>query len=215
MKGREPRALETGAYGRSPDVEDARAGDLVARIQAGRAGFDELYRLYFDRVYAYARLVLRDEHGAEDVAQQTFLRVLEALPRYERRSQPFRAWLFVIARHAVIDYRARLNRADRCDPHLLEVMRDRTAPDAGYSTGELAPHVMRLPLAQRQVVFLRYVMDLSPAEIADVLGRSPAGVRQLQSRAVRTLRRRLDADDDRGAAGAPRSPAREALARVA
>jgi RNA polymerase sigma-70 factor (ECF subfamily) len=193
-------------------AEDARAGELVARIQAGRAGFDELYRLYFDRVYAYARLVLRDEHGAEDVAQQTFVRVLEALPRYERRSQPFRAWLFVIARHAVIDYRARLNRTDRCDPHLLEVMRDRTAPEAEYSTGELAPLVMRLPLAQRQVVFLRYVMDLSPAEIADVLGRSPAGVRQLQSRAVRTLRSRLD--DDRRTSPAARTSTRKALARA-
>src|SRR5207247_785202 len=53
--------------------------------------------------------------------------------------------------------------------------------------------VSRLPLAQRQVILLRYMMDLSCPEIAEVLGRTPDAVRQLQQRALNFLRVRLSA----------------------
>jgi RNA polymerase sigma factor (sigma-70 family) len=85
-------------------VEDADTARLVELIQAGEhERFGEVYVRYFDRVYSYLRLVLRNEHHAEELAQQVFLDVLEALPRYEPRdSTPFRGWLFAIARNRAI-----------------------------------------------------------------------------------------------------------------
>src|SRR5690349_1679891 len=82
------------------DIDTAR---LVTRAQAGDSdAFAALYKRYFDRVYGYLRLVLRNHHEAEDATQGVFLKVLEGLGRYERRRQPFRAWLFVVVRnHAV------------------------------------------------------------------------------------------------------------------
>jgi RNA polymerase sigma-70 factor (ECF subfamily) len=175
--------------------EDAEAARLVGGIQAGEEGFEALYGRYFDAVLAYARVVLRDEHGGLDVAQQTFARALEALPRYEWRGQPVRAWLFTIARNALIDHRAKLNRIRPEDPAVLARRREHAAPEpprlGSLGDGELQRTVGRLPLPQRQVIVLRYMNDLSYPEIADLLGRSPDAVRQIHQRALARLRARL------------------------
>jgi RNA polymerase sigma-70 factor (ECF subfamily) len=181
-------------------VEDLDTARLVARIQAGdRDAFAVLYMRYFDRVYSYLRLVLRNDADAEDAVQQVFTKVWEALPRYEHRRQPFRAWLFVIVRRYAINQLDRHARTEVVDSE--QVQRELDAhpradelPVLGWiSDRELVLFIERLPLAQRQVLMLRYMLDLSNSEIAAVLGRSPEDVRSLQSRALRFLRERLDA----------------------
>ena len=180
-------------------VEDLDTARLVTRIQAGdEAGFGELYTRYFDRVYAYMRIALDDSHEAEDVAQQVFLQVLEALPRYELRSSPFRAWLFRIVRNTAIKHLAKHRRIEPEDPSELDrrrLRRDDGAEDMSalswVGDEELLLLIERLPTAQRQVMMLRYMMDLTCPEIAAILGRSPDAVRQLQHRALTFLRERL------------------------
>src|SRR5687768_11673112 len=84
-----------GADDDAQAAEDVQVAELVKVIQAGGNGeaFSELYRTYFDRVYGYMRLILRDEHEAEDAAQQVFINVLKGIDSYEPL-KPFRAWLF-------------------------------------------------------------------------------------------------------------------------
>jgi RNA polymerase sigma-70 factor, ECF subfamily len=182
--------------------EDLITGRLVTRLQAGDLdAFNELYLRYFDRVYGYLRVALRDPHEAEDVTQQVFINVFEALPRYERRRQPFRAWLFRIVRNRGIDALRRRQRLEPADPVELQRRRDEAAVDEESATralewlsdAEILVLIERLPQAQRQVVVLRYMLDLSTVEIAQVLDRSPAAVRQLQHRALRFLEERLEA----------------------
>jgi RNA polymerase sigma-70 factor (ECF subfamily) len=195
------------------DVETAR---LVTRIQAGdREGFTELYLRYFDRVYTYLRMVLRDEHEAEDLTQQVFVRVLEALPGYERRRQPFRAWLFIIVRNHVVSYLRKRNRLDVVEPRALERQRDRTEADEADLTAlrwitdrDLMLFIERLTVPQRQVLLLRYMLDLSSSEIAEILGRSPDQVRKLQERALRFLQQRLTALGRTPRGGGGRVPVR-------
>src|SRR4051794_15827870 len=101
--------------------EDLDTARLVTRIQAGdRDGYAELYMRYFDRVYGYLRMLLRDSHEAEDVTQQVFLRVLEALPKYERRRQPFRAWLFTIVRNHALTNLNKRQRFQLVEPEELD-----------------------------------------------------------------------------------------------
>ena len=183
--------------------EDLDTARLVTRLQAGdREAFSELYMRYFDRVYSYLRLALDDEHAAEDTTQQVFLKVMEALPRYERRTQPFRAWLFTIVRNHAIRYLEKRGRMEVVDPvELTEWREDRAEPEPPEALGtlgwisdrEILMLIERLPVAQRQVLMLRYMMDLTTTDIAAVLGRSNEDVRALQSRALRFLQQRLTA----------------------
>jgi RNA polymerase sigma-70 factor (ECF subfamily) len=183
--------------------EDLDTARLVTRFQAGdREVFSELYMRYFDRVYSYLRLALDDEHAAEDTTQQVFLKVMEALPRYERRTQPFRAWLFTIVRNHALRYLEKRGRMEVVDPvELTDRRPDPVGPEPAEALGalgwisdrELLMLIERLPVAQRQVLMLRYMMDLTTTDIATILGRSGEDVRALQSRALRFLQQRLTA----------------------
>jgi RNA polymerase sigma-70 factor, ECF subfamily len=181
----------------SEDVDTAR---LVTRLQAGEDNaFELLYLRYFDRVYAYLRVSLRDAHEAEDATQQVFLKVYEALPRYQRREQPFRAWMFTIARNEAVDRLRKRGSVEVEDPMVLSRRRDSIADHDGLdalrwmSDSEMLLLIERLSPLQRQVLVLRYMLDLSCTEVAEVLGRSSESVRQLQHRALEFLRTRLHA----------------------
>jgi RNA polymerase sigma-70 factor (ECF subfamily) len=185
-------------------VEDLDAARLVVRFQAGEVEvFTDLYRLYFDRVYGYLKVALKDRHEAEDAIQQVFAQVFVKLAGYQRRKQPFRAWLFVVVRNLAISELRKSGRLELTDPAELRSHRDRNGgegdeyaslgPLSWVSDRDLTMFVERLPLAQRQVLMLRYMLDLSNGEVAEVLGRSSDEVKVLHHRAVKFLRQRLSA----------------------
>jgi len=76
---------------------------LIAAAQADPAAFGILYRQYLPQLYRYVRSRLPTDDEAADVTQSVFLKALEALPAYQGRGVPFAAWLFRIARNALID----------------------------------------------------------------------------------------------------------------
>jgi RNA polymerase sigma-70 factor (ECF subfamily) len=179
-------------------LEDADTADLVARIQAGEDDlFADVYERYFDRVYGYLRILLRRSHEAEDGTQEVFIKAYRALPKYQPTGSPFRAWLFTIARnHATSMLRKHKELAidsEELDTKLEE------SDDNGAASEELRWASDRdflvliecLPLAQRQVLALRYLLDLSNTEIGEITDRQPNAVRALHFRAIRTLKGRL------------------------
>ena len=184
-------------------LEDADTARLVTRIQAGdREAFAGLYMRYFDRVFSYLKLMFRDDpHEAEDITQQVFTKLIEALPRYERRTQPFRGWLFVIVRNEALQRLAVRGRSDVLEPEELARRQEDPDGDPEAALGELRwitdrellMFVERLPLAQRQVLLLRHMLDLPATEVARILGRTPVDVRALDYRARRYLSTRLAA----------------------
>jgi RNA polymerase sigma-70 factor, ECF subfamily len=176
-----------------PDVQSAR---LVARAQAGdKAALPELYEQHFDGVYAYLRVALRDEHEAEDAAQEVFVSAMRGLPGYEPRpGTPFRAWLFRIARNEAINRMRKLRRVEVEDPEQIGRRCAEALPTgtlARVSDDELLGMLECLPAVQRQALALRYMLDLTTEEVATVLGRTPDAVRQLEYRARRSLHARL------------------------
>lgn len=195
--------------------EDRDTARLVARFQAGeRDTFGTLYARYYDRIYGYMLVVLSRSHDAEDATQEVFANALAALPRYERREQPFRAWLFRIARNVAVD-QLRLNeRIQPVEPEEVERRRDETEqadePEIAdlpildwISDRDLALFVRRLTAPQRQVLMLRFTADLDDGAIAAVMDRTPEDVRQLRSRALSFLRERLAAVGNREPTEAP------------
>jgi RNA polymerase sigma-70 factor (ECF subfamily) len=160
---------------------------------------------YFDRVYRYLRIGLHDEHEAEDITQTVFVKVFSSLGRYERRGkQPFRAWLFRIVRNELISEVRKRHAVVAEDPEIIDYLRSDVEAEVEVAESdrgvldwitdrELGLFVERLPLAQRQVLVLRFMVGMSPDETAAVLGRSSTDVRTLQYRALEFLRARLQA----------------------
>jgi RNA polymerase sigma-70 factor (ECF subfamily) len=198
--------------------EDLDTARIVTRWQAGdRAVFAELYKRYFDRVYSYLRVALNDSHEAEDATQQVFIQVMEALGRYELRATPVRGWLFRIVRNHAISHARRSGRMRVEEPSALDQRREARSHDdvnpqvlEWMTDTDMVVLVERLPLAQRQVLLLRYMLDLSFQEIGEILDRSPDAVRQLHQRALDSLRARLDALGKGANAPSLRVPMRQA-----
>jgi len=190
--------------GRSRVTHLDRDRALVESARIDPARFEALYRKYLAQVYSYAFYELGDHHDAEDATERTFIAALTNLQRFEERARPedgrgastFRVWLFRIARNVVADrQRARFRRpeeqldaasavASTADP-AAEVARREEASAAWQA-------VARLTGDRRRAVVLRFVDEMSTAEIAGVLGRSEGAVRVLIHRALRTVARDLD-----------------------
>ena len=177
---------------------------LVEAAQADPARFEALYRNYLAQVYSYAFYELRDHHEAEDATERTFLAALTNLTRFEERARPadgdgastFRVWLFQIARNAVAERRRRRRRRPEAPLEAAisvaattDVARDAELRDEAASAWRA---VGRLPDDRRRAIILRFVDEMSTAEIAGVLGRSEGAVRVLIHRALRSVARDLD-----------------------
>jgi RNA polymerase sigma-70 factor (ECF subfamily) len=181
--------------------EDQLAARLVARAQAGDpAAFSEIYTRYFDRVFGYMKVALRDYHEAEDQTQQVFADLLAGLAKYERRKQPFRAWLFTVTRNRAVDALRRSDRYQLADPAEMERMlaEEEAEPDEIPILGWIADRdlllfVERLTPVEQQVLVMRYMLGLRATEMAAMLERTPADVRTIQARALNFLRARLAA----------------------
>lgn len=170
--------------------------EAVRAAQADRAAFDLLYRRYLDRVYAYAFYQLGDHHDAEDATERTFLAALRAIGGYRERGSTFRAWLFRIAHNTVANMlRSRARRPSEPLPEEPAWVAADADPAGLVHRAEELHLVIRavaaLPADRRQVILLRFVDGLTPAEIGEVLGRSAGAVRVLQHRALRDLAARL------------------------
>ena len=168
---------------------------LVGRATAGdREAFGELYERCVRRVFRHVLYMVNDVDLAEDLTEQTFLRALQAIHRYERRGVPFLAWLLRIARNLYLNGR----RVERNNSTIYNKWNGGAAAspeffcEAKLDGEEVWRAVRALDGDQRQVIVLRFMDGLSYAEVADVLGKSVGAVRVAQYRALRALRGELE-----------------------
>jgi RNA polymerase sigma-70 factor (ECF subfamily) len=182
--------------------EDADTALLVEAAQAGNQdAFSALYARYFARVSTYLRLMLNDAHEAEDATQDVFMQLMEKLPAYEHRAQPFRAWLFVVVRNHAINHLRKQAPIELVEPVELDRRRELEGENdeaAAWTLewikdSELFLLFERLPLTQRQVLALRFLLGLDTKEIAATLGVTETNVRGMQYRGLTFLRKRLKA----------------------
>jgi len=169
-----------------PSGDDERL--LIEAAKADPRRFAELYERNFDRVYAFAARRAGSRSEAEDVTAEVFHQALANLHRFEWRGVPFAAWLLQIARNTVTDRWQRRTR-ERGEP-LPEPADDGRPADADHRA-MLADLVGRLPRDQQRVVIARFVEQKSLREIAQALGRTEGAVKQLQFRALESLRARM------------------------
>jgi RNA polymerase sigma-70 factor, ECF subfamily len=155
---------------------------------------EELYREHHEHIFRFIWSRVSDAPLAEDLTGEVFTRMVVNLPNYRDRSLPFRAWLYQIARNLVIDH----HRKESSIQRLNEVVHQNPgaiSPEEKAETVLTLERVQRalekIDPAQREVVQLRFLAELSLDEVALVINKSVATVKALQHRGLAALRAQL------------------------
>lgn len=167
---------------------------LVRLAQADSEAFSLLYDRYVQRVYRYCFYRTNHAPDAEDLTAQIFLAALEGLPRY-RQDGHFAGWLFSIARRKVADHHRRVPYVPMEEAMLPPVPADFEADLEKHQRRErLLEQVRALGEEERELLHLRYVAELSFAEMANLLQKHEEAVKKSLYRLVRRLKEELEAD---------------------
>lgn len=169
---------------------------LIQAAQSDPSRFAELYESNFNRVYAFVARRVKDREEAQDVTADVFHQALRNLSRFQWRGVPFAAWLLRIAANALADRWQRAGREVPADSAELEAESSPADVVEIERRAMLFQLVDRLPADQRLVVVRRFVEQKSIREIAQELGRSEGAVKQLQFRALETLREQVRKSDE-------------------
>jgi RNA polymerase sigma-70 factor (ECF subfamily) len=193
-------------------IDDAAIERLVAEAQSGDEwAFAMIFDHYHEPVYRFIASRIQRPSDAEDLTQLVFVKVLEALPRYESRGVPFGGWLFRLARNAVIDHvRTRHEHTEL--ESVVERARGEAGPDevaiVRQELDAVAAALDKLTDEQREAIELRFFAGLSAREAAEAMGKQEGTVRGLQFRAIAALRRELGIEDAAAAGTEFRAPRR-------
>ncbi len=167
---------------------------LLKAAQRGEAeAFGELYERYAGRVFRFLYAHMDNREDAEDITEDVFLRVWKSLSGYREQGVPFLAYLFRIARNALIDHYRRSGGAKK-DVALEDLPLKDHKPDPvetvmiNLEHQKLRQTLEHLREDYRTVLVLRFLGELSPEETAHAMGRSSGAIRVLQHRALTALR---------------------------
>jgi RNA polymerase sigma factor (sigma-70 family) len=166
---------------------------LARSASVDSRAFAELYRRYRLQVYRFLRSRAPDRATAEDLTAHVFLRAFSSAASF-RGDGSYRSWIFRIAENTVSSWRARKRSAVALD-HVREAADPAPSPLThvlAHETRRLVRQkITTLPAAQREVVTLYYLEELTPREIAAASARSEGAVRNLLHRARIRLRNAL------------------------
>jgi RNA polymerase sigma-70 factor (ECF subfamily) len=172
--------------------------ELMLNVRKGdMAALEELYDRYHKRLFHFTLRFVRDRSLAEDILQETFLRILRARKNY-RTGSHFSTYLFTIGRNLCLDALKSWQRR-----HLLISQEDDIERALDNSKGPrkileeiemgkvIQNEIQALPLDQREVLILSKYSGLSYDEIAQILESTPAAVKQKAYRAMLSLKQKL------------------------
>jgi RNA polymerase sigma-70 factor (ECF subfamily) len=181
------------------DLSQETDGVLIARAGENPEAFGVLYERYVDRIYNYIYYRTGNHHDAEDLTSHTFHRAFQHVPRYVDRGVPFSAWLYRIAHNLVANWHRDRSRRQiisiddlvltsqrKEDPVSVTEARDRQA--------WLLKMVHRLPPERQQLLILKFIEEMSNAEIAEVMGRTEGAIKSLYHRTLVALRDEVKED---------------------
>ena len=177
---------------------------LIKEACRDSAAFAQLYRLHYDNIFRYCARRLFNRHAAEDVTSIVFFKAMRTIGSFKGNSKDFRNWLYRIATNAVNDHcRTAKRRADAiCN---IAMVRGSDHTFDAESDVELQEEVLPVKQAlltlkpkQQTVITLRFFEKLKLTEIAEILGQNPATTRSQLSRALSSLRKKLEASVGHG-----------------
>jgi len=174
-----------------PEITDENA---VARASAGDSeAFSLLYERNVSRIYNYIYYRIGSDADAEDITSRVFYRAFGHINTYVDKGVPFSAWLYRIAHNLIANWHRDTHRRKEVpleDQIELPVKADHPerAMEKTQEVEQLLQGIRRLSPDRQQLLILKFVEDLSNAEIADIMGKSEGAIKSLYHRALIALR---------------------------
>lgn len=207
VPGRTARSHSTSSTDGNVGSAGARASDgldneraLVDRAKEGDVSAQgAIFDFYWPKIVRYTFAHCGNQHDAEDIASEVFLRMVEAIGRFQwRENVPFTAWLFRIARNQVVThYRKSGNSLPLVDDGVGDpVDSDDPQEEVEFQLEmeEVYRAAEKLPKLQQEVIRLRFAADLSLADTARILEKKENNIKQLQHKAIAKMRQLLDSE---------------------
>ena len=171
-------------------LEGARRGD--------REDLATLWRYYNPAIVRYLSIFV--DSDCDDVASETWIAITRALVNFEGDEESFRRFAIVVAKRKAVDFgRGALVRERRKDRFSAAYSRDLQpqVKDLGVDSSPELLNLLKthLPPEVAEVIFLRYVLEFSVSEVAEIVSRSPESVRTASHRGLSRLRERLLRED--------------------
>jgi len=176
-----------------PELEYNEA-DVLARASEGdRDAFGELYARYIERIFNYVYYRTGNTHDAEDITARVFQRAMNHIHNYTDRGVPFSAWLYRIAHNLVANWHRDRSRKQEIPINDIPVLPSKgDHPETKLVRTEeqdaLLKLIRKLPPERQQLLILKFVENLSNAEIGQVMGRSEGAIKSLYHRTLLALR---------------------------
>jgi RNA polymerase sigma-70 factor, ECF subfamily len=171
---------------------------LKAAADGDEDAFGKLWHDLQPRLLRYFMVIAPG--AAEDLASETWLGVVRGIGRFCGNEPAFRAWVFTIARHEVLDWRRRTARKPTADASVTGIVDPAASDDPAaaalesISTRAALTLVATLPTDQAEAIALRVVAGLDVGRVAEIMGKRPGTVRVLTHRGLRRLAERLGAE---------------------
>jgi len=161
---------------------------ILDAMQGDPSGLAAVYDFYARRIQRYFYSRVENAEDAEDLTTQTFMSVIETLPRYQHRGK-FTAWIFRIARSKAMDFFRRNNSRVRKDASASDRVFDDTLEKViqSQTIDTVRVIIQTLNDDERELLRLRFVVDLSYVEIAELVGRKEDAVRKSVNRILERL----------------------------
>jgi RNA polymerase sigma-70 factor, ECF subfamily len=174
-----------------PEINDEAALSLAA--QGDQQAFGVLYERYVGRIYNYIYYRTGNIYDAEDLTARVFFRAMHHIGKYNDRGLPISAWLYRIAHNLVANWHRDNSR--RHEVPLDEILLLKPTgehPELALVRTEEQEHLLtmmrNLSPERQQLLILKFVNQLSNAEIGQIMGRSEGAVKSLYHRTLLALR---------------------------
>jgi RNA polymerase sigma-70 factor, ECF subfamily len=176
-------------YNEESILAHASNGDLEA--------FGQLYERYVERIFNYVYYRTGNLHDAEDLTARVFQRAMNHIRNYKDRGVPFSAWLYRIAHNLVANWHRDRSRKQEIPLDDLPVMPTKgDHPERNLVRSQeqeaLLRMIRRLPAERQNLLILKFVENMSNAEIGQIMGRSEGAVKSLYHRTLLSLRDQLE-----------------------
>ena len=180
-----------------PDLELNEEEILILASQGDRHAFGQLYERYVERIFNYVYYRTGNTHDAEDLTARVFQRAMNHIQKYTDRGVPFSAWLYRIAHNLVANWhrdRSRKQEIPLDDLPILPTKGDHPEKNLVRSQEQdaLLRMIRKLPGERQNLLILKFVEDMSNAEIGEIMGRSEGAVKSLYHRTLLALRDQLE-----------------------